>query len=159
MTNHTATHADSTGLGELTITREYDAHRELVFRAMIEPEQLTHFWGPTGVTTPLETIVIEPWPGGRFETTMVPDGATIDEGFVMKAVFVEVVEPERIVFKEALESGEMTTASTFTDLGDGRTEVVIHQTNVPAQYRTDEAQAGMKTSLDKFAAYLATKTS
>ncbi len=29
----------------------------------------------------------------------------------------------------------MTTASTFTDLGDGRTGVVIHQTNMPAMYR------------------------
>ena len=27
-----------------TITREYDARGEMVFRAMIEPEQLTHFW-------------------------------------------------------------------------------------------------------------------
>ena len=42
------------------------------------------------------------------------------------------------------------------DLGDGRTEVVIHQTNVPEEYRSAEAQAGMQTSLDKFAAYLAT---
>ena len=155
MTNKTS--AD-TGLGELTITRVFDAPREIVFRAMIEPEQLTHFWGPTGVDTPLDRIVIEPWPGGRFEMTMVPEGASGDEGFVMRATFVEVVEPERIVFKEVLETGEMTTASTYTDLGDGRTQVVIHQTNVPAEYRTEEAQAGFKTSLDKFAAYLATKT-
>ena len=144
-----------TELGELTITRVYDAPREMVFRAMIEPEQLTHFWGPTGVHTPLESIVIEPWPGGRFETTMVPDGAPADAGFVMKAVFVEVVEPERIVFKEL--DGDMTTESTYTDLGDGRTQVVIHQTNMPAMYRTEEAQAGFKTSLDKFAVYLAAK--
>jgi uncharacterized protein YndB with AHSA1/START domain len=152
MTNNTS--AD-TELGELTITRVYDAPREMVFRAMIEPEQLTHFWGPTGVDTPLDRIIIEPWPGGRFETTMVPEGASVDDGFVMKAVFVDVVEPERIVFKEL--EGDMTTASTYTDLGDGRTEVVIHQTNVPAEYRSGEAQAGFKTSLDKFAAYLATK--
>jgi uncharacterized protein YndB with AHSA1/START domain len=73
----------------------------------------------------------------------------------MKAVFVEVVEPERIVFKEL--EGDMTTESTFTDLGDGRTQVVIHQTNMPAIYRSEEAQAGFNSSLDKFAAYLATK--
>ncbi len=151
MTNPTA----STDLGEVTITREYDAPREMVFRAMIEPEQLTHFWGPTGTHTPLDSIVIEPWAGGRFETTMVPDGASADAGFTMKAVFVEVVEPERIVFKEI--GGEMTTASTFTDLGDGRTRVVIHQTNMPAMYRTEDALEGFNSSLDRFAAYLATR--
>ena len=40
----------STNLGEVTYTRIYDAPRELVFRCMIEPEHLTHFWGPVGVT-------------------------------------------------------------------------------------------------------------
>ncbi len=50
----------------------------------------------------------------------------------------------------------MTTSITFTDLGDGRTEVVTHQTNVPEMYRTPEAQAGMQSSFDRFAAYLAT---
>ncbi len=152
MTNRTDA---ATELGELTITRVYNAPRDMVFRAMIEPEQLTHFWGPTGVHTPIDSIVIEPWAGGRFETTMVPDGAPADAGFTMKAVFVEVVEPERIVFKEL--AGDMTTESTYTDLGDGRTQVVIHQTNMPAMYRTEEAQAGFNSSLDRFAAYLATK--
>ena len=50
----------------------------------------------------------------------------------------------------------MTTSITFTDLGDGRTEVFIHQTNVPEMYRTPEAQAGMQSSFDRFAAYLET---
>jgi uncharacterized protein YndB with AHSA1/START domain len=36
MTDNTQT------LGELTITRVFDAPRELVFRCMIEPEHLTH---------------------------------------------------------------------------------------------------------------------
>jgi len=46
--------------GELTYTRVFDAPRELVFRCMLEPEHLTHFWGPAGVSTPLETIKIDP---------------------------------------------------------------------------------------------------
>ena len=70
-------------------------------------------------------------------------------------MFVEIVEPERIVLTEPDVEGGMTTSTTFTDLGDGRTEVVIHQTNVPEMYRTAEALAGMQSSLDKFAAYLA----
>ena len=40
---------------EVTITRIYDAPRELVFRAMIEPEQFIQFWGPVGTHVPLES--------------------------------------------------------------------------------------------------------
>ena len=149
MTNDTVTNQN-----ELTIIRDYDAPRELVFRAMLEPEHLTHFWGPTGTHTPLEAIVLEPWAGGRFETTIVPDGAPLEAGFTMKAVFVEVVDHERIVFKDA--EGEMVTESTFIDLGDDRTRVEIRQTNMPPEYVNEDAQAGFKSSLDKFAAHLAT---
>ena len=144
----------STNLGEVTYTRVYDAPRELVFQCMTQPEHLTHFWGPIGVTTPIDNITIDPRPGGVFETIMVNDEN--GEEYPTRGVFVEVVEPERIVWTEPDVEGGMTNSSTFRDLGDGRTEVVIHQTNVPEEYRSAEAQAGMQTSLDKFAAYLAT---
>jgi uncharacterized protein YndB with AHSA1/START domain len=38
-------------LGELIITRIYEAPRELVFRCMTTAEDLTHFWGPTTTRT------------------------------------------------------------------------------------------------------------
>jgi uncharacterized protein YndB with AHSA1/START domain len=142
----------STNLGEATYTRVYDAPRELVFRCMIEAEHLTHFWGPVGVTTPIENIKVDPRPGGVFETIMVNDADGAE--YPMRAVFVEVVEPERIVFTEAGVEGGMTTSSTFTDLGDGRTEVFVHQTNVSEMYRNAESDAGMQSSFDRFAAYL-----
>ena len=44
---------------------------------------------------------------------------------------------------------------TFTDLGNGKTEVVAHQTNVPEMFRSPEAQTGMQSSFDRFAAYVA----
>lgn len=49
----------------------------------------------------------------------------------------------------------MTTSVVFNDLGNGRCETVTHQTNVPAMYRTPESKAGMESSFDKMAAYLA----
>jgi uncharacterized protein YndB with AHSA1/START domain len=145
---------ESTTLGEVTYTRIYEAPRELVFRCMIEPEHLAHFWGPVGVSTPIGNITVDPRPGGAFETTMVDD-ASGDE-YPMKAVFVTVEEPSLLVFTEPDVEGGMTTTSTFTDLGDGRTEVVVHQTNVPEMFRSPESQAGMQSSFDKFAAYVRT---
>ena len=54
--------------GELTYTRVFDAPRELVFRCMVEPEHLAHFWGPAGVSTPLENIKVDARPGGARRT-------------------------------------------------------------------------------------------
>ncbi|HEV7525155.1 MAG TPA: SRPBCC domain-containing protein [Acidimicrobiia bacterium] len=138
--------------GELTFTRIFNAPREVVFRCMIEPEHLTHFWGPTGVSTPIENIKIDPRPGGVFETVMVNDADGAE--YASRGVFVEVVEPERLVWKEA--SIDMTTTSTFVDLGDGRTEVHIVQSNVPEHFSSAESQAGFLSSLDRFEAHLAT---
>jgi uncharacterized protein YndB with AHSA1/START domain len=137
--------------GELRFTRLFDAPRELVFRCMIEPEHLTHFWGPIGTSAPLEHISVEAKQGGRFETVMVSDAD--GSQYPTSAIYEEVTEPERLVWTE-LQSG-MRVTITFTEAGRARTEVRIHQTNVPAEYRSEQAQAGFLTSLDRFAGYLA----
>jgi hypothetical protein len=49
----------------------------------------------------------------------------------------------------------MTTTITFTDIGGGQTEVVTHQTNVPAAFAVPEARGGFETSLARFGAYVA----
>src|SRR5258708_33929318 len=90
MSDHTRT------LGELSITRVFDAPRELVFRCMIDPEHLTHFWGPVGTSAPIDKIVLDPRPGGAFETTMVNDAAGSE--YPSRGAFVEIVEPERLVW-------------------------------------------------------------
>jgi uncharacterized protein YndB with AHSA1/START domain len=138
--------------GELTFTRTFDAPRELVFRCMIEPEHLTHFWGPVGTSAPLDKIKIDPRPGGVFEATMVSDADGAE--YPMHSVYTEVVEPEKLVWVDR--DSDMTCTSLFIDLGDGRTEVRIHQTKVHDAMTTDEAQAGFKSSLDRFADYLMT---
>jgi uncharacterized protein YndB with AHSA1/START domain len=145
----------SLDLGELTYTRVFDAPRELVFACMTDPEHLTHFWGPVGVSTPIENITIDPRPGGVFETVMVNDADGTE--YPSKGVFLEVTPPELLSWREP-DHGLVST-STFTDLGDGRTEVRITQSNVPAMLRSPEAQAGFASSLDRFAAHLATLTS
>ena len=142
----------TTGPGEFTYTRVLSAPRELVFRCMTTPEHLTHFWGPTGTSTPLDGIIIDLRPGGAFETVMVSDADGARHH--MRAVFVEIIEPERLVWAE--QGLGMTSTTTFVDLGDGRTEVSIHQTNLPAAFVTPESLTGFASSIDRFAAYLAT---
>ena len=135
---------------ELTYRRVHRAPRELVFECMTTAEHLTQFWGPTGTTTALDGITIDLRVGGVFETVMVND---IDGSlYTMHAVYDEVTPPERLVWRDP--GSGMVTSITFNDLGDGTTEVVTHQTNVPAAYDTAEARAGFATSLDRFDAYL-----
>jgi uncharacterized protein YndB with AHSA1/START domain len=139
-------------LGELIITRTYDAPRALVFECMVTPSHLTHFWGPKGVTTPIDKITVDLQPGGVFDTVMVNDADGAE--YPSHGVFVEIDEPSKLVWSEPDVEGGMTTSVTFVDLGDGRTEVTIHQTNVPEMYRSPEAQAGFNSSLDRFAEYV-----
>jgi uncharacterized protein YndB with AHSA1/START domain len=138
--------------GELVYRRVFRAPRELVWRCLTEPAELTHFWGPRGMATPIDGIIVELRPGGRFETLMLgPHGS-----HRMTATFTEVVPPERLAWIE-LSSG-MHTTSTLEDLGDGQTAVVIHQRHAPEAMRTPEAQAGFLTSLDKLEEHLARLT-
>jgi uncharacterized protein YndB with AHSA1/START domain len=144
MTDHTP------GADELIFTRVFDAPRDLVFRCMTEPEHLTHFWGPAGVSAPLDKISVDARPGGVFESLMVNDADGSE--YRLRVIYDEVAEPDRLAWTDP-DTG-MRTTSTFTDLGGGRTEVRIHQTSVPVPFLTPQAQAGFLTSLDRFAAYL-----
>jgi uncharacterized protein YndB with AHSA1/START domain len=143
-----------TDLDDLTYRRVHRAQRELLFECMTSPEHLTQFWGPAGTTTPVDRIVVDLRPGGAFETAMVND--TDGSEYTMRAVYVDVDPPSRLVWREA-DSG-LTTTITFTDLGDGTTEILTRQTNVPAHFRTPEARAGFATSLDRYDAYIANLT-
>jgi uncharacterized protein YndB with AHSA1/START domain len=87
--------AATTGDRVITITHTYDAPRELVFRAWIEPEHLVRwYYASEGWTTPFAET--DPRPGGAFRIGFAsPDGA---DDFVFEGVYNEVVESERIVF-------------------------------------------------------------
>jgi uncharacterized protein YndB with AHSA1/START domain len=137
---------------ELHFSRVFDAPRELVFACMIDPDHLTHFWGPHGVSTPRERITVDPRPGGVFEAVMVSDADGSE--FPTRAVYDEVRAPERLAWTETATGVRVT--SDFVSLPDGRTEVRIHQVNVPPSMASGEAQAGFRSSLDRFAAHLAT---
>jgi uncharacterized protein YndB with AHSA1/START domain len=146
------TDASTADLGYVTVTRDFDAPREAVFGAFMDPEQLARFWGPTGTHVPPGSVVIEPVPGGRFEATIVADDGTGEYPF--RSTFVDVVAPEMFSFQEG--GASVVSTSTFTDLGDGRTRVVIEQSDVPAHYRSIEGLTGFATTLELLADHLTT---
>ena len=93
---------------ELVITRLIHAPRARIFRAWTDPTQLVQWWGPEGFTTPV--CEMDPRPGGIFRTVMRgPDGTE----YPNEGVFLEVVEPERIVFTDAYTLGWVPTLEPF----------------------------------------------
>ena len=138
--------------GEITITRVYDAPRERVWAAWTEPERLAAWWGKRGWRTPPESVTIELRPGGAFRLDSISDadGATM----TLDATFHEVVPPARLVFGGP--SGDRRTTVTFTDLGDGRTEMTFHTTqHVDADPALRErAAGGLASAFDRLADHL-----
>lgn len=130
---------------EITITRVFDAPRELVWKAWTEPEQLARWWGKRGWTTPPSTVTMDVRPGGAFRLNSISedDGAELP----LEAVYREVVEPERLVFAR---SGALATV-TFTDLGDGRTEMLFHTTIQASDEIRRAAESGLASAFDRLA--------
>ena len=91
--------SDDTVQKELHFTRVFEAPRELVFQCMIDPDHLTHFWGPTGVRAPRQRIVVDARPGGAFKTVMVNEADGNE--YPTDAVYDEVRPPERLSWTEA----------------------------------------------------------
>jgi len=79
---------------EIVITRVFDSPREVVFEAMADPKRVAQWWGPRGFTTTIHEMDLRP--GGAWRQTMHgPDGTD----YPSKSVFLEVVKPERIVYR------------------------------------------------------------
>lgn len=148
----------------LTITRVFDAPRELVFRAWTDPEQLAQWWGPHGFTNPVcET---DPRPGGAWRIDMRGPDGTI---YPNKGRYLEVVEPERLVYTDIVDDGadawgdtpppSTVQTVTFED-EDGKTRVttVIRVGSIEARDAMIEmgAIAGWTESLERLEALLAT---
>src|SRR4051794_16251013 len=133
---------------EITITRVFDVPRERVWRAWTEADEIARWWGKRGWSTPPESVTLDLRPGGVFRLNSVND----EDGREMPVdtTFREVVEPERLAFGDA--------TVTFTDLGDGRTEIVFRATvEMPAEIRR-AARQGLASAFERLSDHLELRT-
>ncbi len=141
---------------EITITRTFDAPRELVWTAWTTPAQIEQWFAPRPVIVKPGSVVIDPRPGGEFSLTMVmPDGTEFPD----HGSFSEFERPSRLAFGGTIENHpgltSASTAVTFTDLGDGRTEVALTHTMVCSDEMPEMARSGWTQGLEQLAAVLA----
>jgi uncharacterized protein YndB with AHSA1/START domain len=141
---------------DVRFTRTYDAPRELVWRAWTEPDQLARWWGTTGWSVEVDSIVADARVGGAFRIKVVRDdgGAEI----VTSAVFREVSPPERLVMEEPAEGnwhdGAVNTL-TLTELDGGGTEMDLHSVVTTTDEMRSVMEGGMTENLRRLGEYLA----
>ncbi|WP_028926131.1 SRPBCC family protein [Pseudonocardia acaciae] len=142
---------------ELTITRAFDAPRELVFRAWTDPEHLALWWGPAGATT--MSAESEPRVGGRWRIRIGHPELDADQW--AGGVYLELRAPERLVFTFAWERppGTRVDESVIT-IGladqDGKTVMTFHQAAFGTAEERDAHADGWSGGFDNLAAHLAT---
>lgn len=142
MNNQTSIIAEP-GKQELFITREFEAPRELVFRAFTEPELLLQWLGPKDLTMKMEKN--ECWSGGSWRFLHCRG----NNNYGFHGVMHEVTAPERIIrtfeFEGLPESGHVSLeTATFQALEGGRTLMQIHSIFQSVADRDGMVQAGME---------------
>jgi len=123
--NTNPTDASAADAPEFSITRVFDAPRELVWRAWTEEAELAQWLHPFGVST--DGVSCDVRVGGRYRYTMTND-ETGDE-YPTGGEYLEVEPTERLVFTwgepDAPVDGAPVITLTFIPRGE-RTELVLH---------------------------------
>jgi uncharacterized protein YndB with AHSA1/START domain len=142
-----------TAENQITITRVFDAPRELVFQAWTLPEQVAHWFGPAGFDTPRDSVEIDLRVGGRFHLRMVQPGTGAE--YPLRYEIVELVEPELLVLKSAPMPEAGMPHSTFTRIeleeADGKTRMTLTDGPYPEEAGRGAA-AGWEGAFDKLEA-------
>ena len=120
---------------ELTITRIFDASRDLVWKAWTDQKIVQKWWGPRGVTNPI--CEWDARPGGTIYIVMLAGkelGPAEGMKWPMKGTFKEVIPQSRLVFVggalDDVDRGSDTFIENevtvdFEDLG-GKTKMNLH---------------------------------
>jgi uncharacterized protein YndB with AHSA1/START domain len=138
----------------ISITRVFDAPRERVWREWTEPEPFADWFGGPETEVPVSSVSMDVRPGGSFRLTMHAGRHEI----LWTGEYLEVVEPERLVFsitdQTPADEHDIVTV-VLTDLGDGRTEMLFEQRGrmPPEQY--ERAKRGWSGFFDRMAERLA----
>lgn len=143
-------------MADLTITRVFDAPRELVYELWTRPEHMAGWYGPIGLTTPLSSISMDVQPGGTWRATMVDDadGTEYPQG----GTYQEVVAPERLVFTwgEPDDPARQALVTVMLAEADGKTTMTFLITSLPDDLR-ESVNEGWTSAFESLANYLETK--
>ena len=131
-----------------------------IFRAFVDPEVITKWRRPAGMTARL--IAFDPRAGGGYRMALVYDdasgspGKTTADRDIVRGSFVELLPDERIVETVMFEgndprfAGEMTITTTLSPVTGG-TKVSFLAENVPPGISEADHKVGMNATLKNLA--------
>lgn len=146
-----------------TASRMVPASPERVYAALTDPDALTAWLPPAGMTARFERF--DARPGGVYRMVLTYDdasgapGKTTAASDVVDAHFVDLVPGVRVVQAGDFVSDDPAYAATMTmtwELSpvEGGTRVEIRAENVPDGISAEDHAAGFASSLANLAAYL-----
>ena len=123
---------------DLQIRRVFEAPRERLWREWTEPEAFADWFGGTAAEVPVSSVTMDVREGGAWRATMFagPDRLEIQ----WAGEYREVDEPRRLSFTITDEPDDERmdlVTVTLSDLGDGRTEMIMEQSGghmTPEEY-------------------------
>jgi uncharacterized protein YndB with AHSA1/START domain len=126
---------------DILMTREFNAPRELVFRALTDPTLVMKWWGPAGMTTTIDTMDVRK--GGLWRYIQ-RDAEGNEYGF--HGVYHEITSPERMVYTFEWEGmpGHVLLETVSLTERDGKTiltDALIFQS---VEDRDGMVQSGME---------------
>jgi uncharacterized protein YndB with AHSA1/START domain len=147
MTKNKTTITAEPGKQDILITREFDAPRELVFKAYTDPQLFVQWMGPRDLEMRLETF--EPKSGGSWRYISIDQNGN---EYAFHGVNHEVTAPERIIqtfeFEGLPEKGHVALETAiFEALSGDRTKVTLHSVFQSVADRDGMVQSGMETGV------------
>jgi uncharacterized protein YndB with AHSA1/START domain len=144
----------------VTITRVFEASRDMVFKAWTDPTHLAAWWGPRGFTNPVCEVDLRV--GGKLRIVMrAPDGAE----HPMIGIFREITPPQCLVFTNIVTDHAGTilleglTTVTLAEHGDGHAKLTVESRAVArvdyASRMLEGMEAGWTQSIDRLGEHLA----
>lgn len=129
------------GKHDILITREFDAPRELVFKAFVDPALIPQWWGLSSTTTIVDKM--EAKPGGVWRYIQ-RDANGSEWGF--RGVYHDITAPERLVFTFEFEGmpGHVLLETVTLEEHNGKTLLKDLSVFQSVEDRDGMLQAGME---------------
>ncbi|MDJ0356648.1 SRPBCC domain-containing protein [Paenarthrobacter sp. PH39-S1] len=114
---------------DVFVSRAFAAPRDIVWRFWTKPELLASWFGPEGVTVPIESVTVDLVEDGRWELSMVDDSTGAANPIRGRIVSFQEPEYLEIRMKAKTAAGEVDDIILrleFHDHGE-RTRMTLHQ--------------------------------
>ena len=144
------------GKQEITMTRLFDAPRQLVFKTFTDPKLIPQWWGPRIMKTTVDKMDVRFGGIWRYVQRM-PDGTE----YAFRGVYHEILPPERLVYTFEFEGmpGHVMMETVMFEEHNGKTKMIDSAVFQSVEDRDDMLNSGMERgateTMDRFAALLA----